>query len=63
MTTVTLWLLISLGRSSTKDYATPTVTVERFVSSQECERVRQVIDNSLSWGSPALRCIQATVAR
>lgn len=63
MTTITVWLLISIGyNGSNAGYAQPTLVVERFATVQECQRVAKVIVDS-SYGGARLQCVQATVAR
>jgi hypothetical protein len=59
MTTLTVWLLVSLGNTSYQQ-SRPTVTIERFATLEECQRVRKVIDGNLR---PQMMCVQATVAR
>ena len=58
MTTVTLWLLISLGLD-THQNRRPTIVVERFATVDECQRVNKVL--SANTYSEPLRCVQATV--
>jgi hypothetical protein len=56
MTTVTLWLLITVG------YQTGHLSVlERFTTAEECARVQAVIRSTFD--RPGLRCIQATVVK
>lgn len=56
--TVLLWLLLS-----TSDYKQPIVLVERFVTLEECERVRKVVqpDGYDTSNSARLWCVQAHV--
>lgn len=61
MTTVTLWLLVSLPINSSGHYATPTSIVERFTSAAECNRVAEIM--RLSSTVPKLQCIQATIVK
>lgn len=61
MTTITIWLLVSIGNGFVTGGAASTGTVERFATQAECERV-------MRWAHgyshpPLLGCIQATVAR
>jgi len=56
ITTVTLWLLISVGKYERFN----TAIVERFATVGECERVRKLVDETTS-RPPAMRCIQATI--
>lgn len=70
--TITLWLLVSIGYSGMRSDS-PFVTVARFASVKECERVRDVLVNSPFSGNfhpdkvtdyrPDMRCVQATVAK
>jgi hypothetical protein len=62
MTTITVWLLISIGGWAGSSAATPNVLVERFATVEECQRVAEVIKQSLANNS-TLRCIQATVIK
>jgi len=57
ITTVTLWLLMSVGKYERFN----TTVVERFSTAAECERVRKLVDETTSY-TPAMRCIQATIA-
>lgn len=61
MTTITIWLLISLPGISGTSSSVPTTLVERFATVTECERVRGVIQGS-SIRQPML-CVQATVVK
>lgn len=59
MTTVTLWLLISVG-----GYNSNQVTVvERFPSAEQCEHVRKSIPFWTAALQKETRCIEAKVAR
>ena len=58
MTTVTLWLLVSLGVDYDKNRR-PTIVVERFATVDECQRVNKVLSANIY--SEPLRCVQATV--
>ena len=60
MTTVLLWLLISMPTDWDKN-RTPATLVERFATVEECERVRKVIQGSR--GEPLLKCVQAAVVK
>lgn len=62
MTTVTLWLLVSIGGYGYRE-AFPSVTVAQFATVQECERVQRVIQSSNEFTRPMLRCIQAAVVK
>lgn len=62
MTTVTLWLLMSIGYDHYSAGNQPTSVVERFATLQECERVREAA-RVRTMGNPLLRCVQATVVR
>jgi hypothetical protein len=56
MTTVTLWLLISMAGYG----GGQVVVIERFVTEQDCEHVRSSLSKQTNaW----TRCIQARVAR
>lgn len=59
MTTITIWLLISVGSYAHHG----TRVVERFASGEECQRVLLLIRDPSSFGKPSLACIQATVLR
>lgn len=61
MNTVTLWLLISVGTTWSRGGA-PTVTVERFATAAECERVAEIIRQDKQ-AAPMLHCIEARVVR
>lgn len=56
MTTITLWLLVSIGHATRPE----TSVVERFASAAECQRVLLLIRQT---SAPALRCIEATIAK
>lgn len=57
MTTITVWLLMSIG---TSNYAgSPHMVVERFATEQECVRVAAIL-RSGTLRQP-VQCIQATV--
>jgi len=58
MTTVTLWLLVSLGFDAYRN-SSSTIVVERFAAVEECQRVNKVL--SAATNSSPLRCVQATV--
>ncbi len=58
MTTVLLWLLISVG-----DIRATTSTVAQFATAAECERVRDVIHKHGGLRPGTLACVQAHVAR
>lgn len=55
MTTVTIWLLISLGNSN-KQF----VVIERFADMVECQRVASVIRGDYR---PTVQCVQARVVK
>lgn len=59
MSTVTLWLLVSLG-ASTYQQPKPYVAVERFATAEECMRVATVLHGD-GFNRPPLKCVQATV--
>lgn len=59
MNTVVIWLLISVGTTWSRG-GTPTTTVERFATWQECERVAEVIRKDKQ-SAPMLHCIEARV--
>lgn len=61
MTTITLWLLISVGSGRHDGY--PTTVVERFATESACIQVARAAYDGRSYDRPALRCIQATVVR
>jgi hypothetical protein len=62
MTTVTLWLLVSLGWNTLG--APPTTVVERFATAQECSRVMDVLNSSIDGKRhPMLLCVQAAVVK
>ena len=63
MTTVTLWLLISVGAGWSGSGAMPTQVVERFASRDECVRVATDLLDLYQSGKPRLRCIEAKVAK
>lgn len=63
MTTITLWLLVSIGTTRYGHPNTPTMVVERFATAQECERVRNWMAPGKHTGEPALGCIEAKVVR
>lgn len=63
MTTITVWLLIHLGGVYGHNSVSPTTTIERFATVEECQRVSDLIRSAKGWGSPSLMCIQATVIR
>lgn len=60
MTTITLWLLITVG--STHSQA---LVIERFETSEDCESVRaQLLIPSGFFGTPTLsKCIKAKVVK
>lgn len=58
MTTITLWLLVSVGNGRV-----PTVTVERFTNPQACQAVADAIREDQTINRADLRCIQATVVK
>ena len=60
ITTVLVWLLVSLPTDYDKNRK-PAVTVERFATVEECERVKKVISDSSTF-RPEMRCIQANIA-
>lgn len=61
MTTVLLWLLVSVAGASGVSSSVPTVTVARFADLDECERVRRELMRD-HWRQ-ALRCVQARVVK
>ena len=62
MTTITIWLLVSIGSFGTGVTA-PTQVVERFATGEECQRVLGVLYESSGVYVKRHRCIQATVVR
>ena len=61
-TTVTLWLLLSLGNS----YKYPTTTIAQFTSQAECMRVANIISTqqkASTGGSNSYMCVQAEVVK
>ncbi len=61
MTTITVWLLISVGSDN---YAgSPVQVVERFAHARDCESVALAARESRRNAIPVLRCIQATVVK
>lgn len=63
MTTVTLWLLVSVGAGWNGTGAMPTLVVERFASREACVAVATELLGLYEHGKPRLRCIEAKVAR
>lgn len=62
MTTVTVWLLVSVGWNTLG--APPTTVVERFATAQECSRVLNVLQSSVEGKRhPLLVCALATVVK
>lgn len=61
MSTINLWLLISLPGFAASYANVPTTLVERFATAQECERVLAVILGDVRGHQP-MRCVQATIA-
>jgi hypothetical protein len=61
MSTITVWLLVSLG--SLYGAGRPFITVERFATAVECERVAQVLRSSNGGYTPGLQCVQAAIAK
>ena len=59
MTTITVWLLISLNTGSYPQR--PITLVERFATAAECQRVAGVIKSAT--GFPITTCIQAEVIK
>jgi hypothetical protein len=62
MTTITVWLLLSIGLSDNKA-ASPTQVVERFATVQACEFVADMVRESRTMNKAVVRCVQATVVR
>lgn len=60
MTTITVWLLISL--SSRAYNQRPVTLVERFATVEECQRVQELVKNYPE-ATGITRCIQATVVK
>ena len=59
MTTLTLWLLVSLGMDHHQNRR-PVVVVERFATVEECQRVKKVLSED-NYHTGVMRCVQATV--
>lgn len=59
MSTVTLWLLISIGQNSSA--GSPHQVVERFATKQECVRVAEILRGGSQRTN--VQCIEATVVR
>jgi hypothetical protein len=62
MTTITIWLLLSIGLSDSRA-ASPTQVVERFATVQACEFVANSIREARTVDRAVVRCIQATVVK
>ena len=62
MTTVMLWLLVSLTDTTYGGPRPAYALVERFAVAAECERVREVLTKASGQGA-RLMCVQATVVR
>ncbi len=59
MTTITLWLLVSIGSAATS----PTVPIERFASRQDCvDAMAQIVSATERYRAP-MACIQAKVVK
>lgn len=63
MTTVTLWLLISVGAGYNGTGALPTQLIERFATRDDCLHVANDLLGMYESGKPRLRCVEAKVAR
>ena len=57
MSTVTVWLLISIGSSNYAGH--PHSVVERFASMQDCVRIAAALNDGVS--RPHVQCLAATV--
>jgi hypothetical protein len=62
MSTITIWLLVSLGSSAgnTSNSGRATQVIERFATQEECMRVYKVI--TIPSREP-VQCVQATVVK
>ena len=60
MTTITLWLLVTVGGSNTQ-----ALVLERFATSQDCETVRVSLPIPTGFlGTPNLsKCVEAKVVK
>lgn len=63
MSTITLWLLMSMAVSHHHMHGVaPATVVERFVSKDECERVSKWLQENRRGGyAPIVGCIEAKV--
>lgn len=61
MTTVTLWLLVSVGAHIGYMGGAPTQVVERFATQEECVRVARSIYEPTQ--KARLQCVEAKVAK
>lgn len=59
MTTVTVWLLVSISMS----YGFQTQVVERFPNEAQCEAARTIIRTKSPAISPTLLCVQAIIVK
>lgn len=61
MTTIIVWLLVSVGHNWS--HAIPTNVVERFPTAEDCEATAVAIRDARELGKPILRCVQARVVK
>lgn len=61
MTTITLWLLISVGQYANA-VAAPTQVIEKFSTEDDCKDAWRRIENSYRIQTPRLVCIPAKIA-
>lgn len=59
MSTVTVWLLLSVGFRV--GYPAPTVLIERFLSRVQCEQTKAAVESA--YRGTGLLCVEATVIR
>jgi hypothetical protein len=62
MTTITVWLLLSIGLNGERT-ASPTQVVERFKTVEACEFVANSVRESRTRDKAVVRCVQATVVK
>lgn len=72
MSTITLWLLVSIGTfgsppssspSTPSIVASPTIVLERFLTQEDCRDARAKIENAYRVYQPRLACVQVKIAR
>lgn len=66
MATIVVWILVGLPVGAGTASALPVTAIERFATSDECERVRSEIHRAAVMDSglpPKMACVKATVVK